>query len=724
MTRPAGNGLIDNDQSPVADLSFDRWVRFLTSSQTTPKPSRLIWQKWWMGCAGIWAIALAVRLLHLWLLQGSPLSYVLMGDAKRYHEWAVEIAQGNWLGTESFYQAPLYPYFMGGLYWIFGVDQTTVRIAQAILGATACVGLACAGRRFFSPKTGLLAGGLFAVYAPAIFFDGIIQKASLDGFLVAMVLAVMGSLAHRPRRVWLWGVLGFLLGAWILTRENAVILVLLLPLWLAFGWGKTSRLARVGWLASVGVGLALILFPVALRNRVVGGEWHLTTSQFGPNFFIGNSELATGRYMPLRQDRGSPEYERIDATELAEADLGRKLTPGEVSTYWTQRTFEDIHSDWPRWIRLLTRKWFLVWNATEIIDTEDIYTYGEASWLLGGLLPVWHLGCLAPLAALGMVLAWKSWRRQGVLALFVIAYALSVSLFYVFARYRFPLVPPLILLAAAGLLKLPAYCRRRRFGWLTTAFLCAFAVAYWTNLPGEPRDPMRSNTHYMLAVNLERMGGDVKTIEREYDLAELLDPLYAEVLRMRANFEWQRGQIDRALEYYERCVALDGGFVLARYDYGLALFDLRRYQEALEQFGIVNHFEPGFAEGWLQYIMGAAQFNLRRYKPAEQHFRAAMRLGRNEPEIHRGLARALMGQGRFREAIVAFQQLLELDPKDWNAEILVGNCHQQLNEVPQAIVHWERALKEMPVRNLESLQLANKVRLLKRQRTSPIRRGP
>lgn len=724
MTRLPGNGLIDNHHSRIADSSFDRWVRLVTSSATSPKSPRSLWRSWWLGCAVIWVLALAVRLLHLWLLQDSPLSYVLMGDAKGYHEWAVEIAQGNWLGTESFYQAPLYPYLMGGLYWVFGVDQTIVRIAQALLGATACVGLAFAGRRFFSPKTGLLAGGLFAVYAPAIFFDGIIQKASLDGFLVAMVLAVMASLSYRPHRTWLWGLLGFLLGAWILTRENAVILVLLLPLWLAFGWGKTSRLTRLGWLCSVGFGLVLILFPVALRNRVVGGEWHLTTSQFGPNFYIGNSALANGRYMPLRQDRGSPEYERIDATELAEADLDRKLTPGEVSAYWTHRTIEDIHADWPRWFHLFARKWFLVWNATEIIDTEDIYTYSEASWLLRGLLSVWHLGCLAPLAALGMVLAWKSWRRQGVLALFVIAYALSVSLFYVFARYRFPLAPPLILLAAAGLLKLPAYCRRRKIGWLAAAFLFAFAVAFWTNLPGEPRDPMRSNTHYMLAVNLERMGAGAEMIEREYDLAELLDPLYAEVLRMRANFEWQHGRIDRALDYYERCVTLDGDFVLARYDYGLALFDLKRFQDALGQFGVVNHLEPGFAEGWLQYLMGAAHFNLGRYKKAEEHFLAAKEFGRTEPEVHRGLARALMGQGKFREAIAGFQHVLELDPKDWGAEVLVGNCHQQLNEISQAIVHWERALKEMPNRNLESLQLANKVRLLKRQRPSPIRRGP
>jgi hypothetical protein len=35
--------------------------------------------------------------------------------------------------------------------------------------------------------------------------------------------------------------------------------------------------------------------------------------------------------MSLRYGRGAPEYERQDATELAEHALGRSLTPAEVA---------------------------------------------------------------------------------------------------------------------------------------------------------------------------------------------------------------------------------------------------------------------------------------------------------------------------------------------------------------------------------------------------------
>ena len=54
-----------------------------------------------------------------------------------------------------------------------------------------------------------------------------------------------------------------------------------------------------------------------LRNRVVAGEFHLTTSQLGPNFYIGNHPGADGSYRPLSFGRGDALREREDATRLA-----------------------------------------------------------------------------------------------------------------------------------------------------------------------------------------------------------------------------------------------------------------------------------------------------------------------------------------------------------------------------------------------------------------------
>ena len=107
-----------------------------------------------------------------------------MGDARGYDQWAQRLAGGDWIGTDVFYQAPLYPYFLGAIYALAGHDLMAVRIVQAVLG----VALGGAGR-LRRGASGVAAGRRgggrdpAGVYAPAIFFDGLIQKSVLDVLL-------------------------------------------------------------------------------------------------------------------------------------------------------------------------------------------------------------------------------------------------------------------------------------------------------------------------------------------------------------------------------------------------------------------------------------------------------------------------------------------------------------------------------------------------------------
>ena len=98
----------------------------------------------------VFGVALVVRLIHVWQLEASPFSDLLLGDSAGYDRWAKRIAAGDWVGSEVFYQAPLYPYFLGVIYTLFGETVSIVRICQAVVGASSCVLLAGAGARFFS----------------------------------------------------------------------------------------------------------------------------------------------------------------------------------------------------------------------------------------------------------------------------------------------------------------------------------------------------------------------------------------------------------------------------------------------------------------------------------------------------------------------------------------------------------------------------------------------
>src|SRR4029453_9634877 len=176
---------------------------------------------------------------------------------------------------------------------------------------------------------------------------------------------------------------------------------------------RTSNLERLRRAALFLAGLAIVLVPVAARNAYVGGGFFITTSQFGPNFYIGNNPSSDGTYQSLRFGRGAPEYERPGATELAGRAFGRSLSPAEVSSFWTDKALDFITTQPGRWLRLMGRKFALLWNATEMLDTESQEAYAEWSWPLrvGGV--VGHFGVLVPLALVGVFVTWPRPSRLG-----------------------------------------------------------------------------------------------------------------------------------------------------------------------------------------------------------------------------------------------------------------------------------------------------------------------
>ncbi|MBI5363400.1 MAG: glycosyltransferase family 39 protein, partial [Planctomycetes bacterium] len=279
----------------------------------------------WIPFVAIVALAFLVRFVFLLEARGVPLFHAPVVDAKSYWDWSERIVAGDWVGDQVFYQAPLYPYFLACVKLVVGSDLWNVRLVQIALGALACGVLFLAGRELLSRRAGVVAGVILALYAPAIFFDALIQKANLGlvwTTLLLFALARVQRSASLARLV----LVGVFLGLLMLTREESLLLVPVLAAWIVLFAARGQPLARRGALfGAFALGLALVLTPVAARNAKVGGEFVLTTSQAGTNFYIGNGPAATGLYVPLRPGRSDTAYERVDAVELAEAARGQPL---------------------------------------------------------------------------------------------------------------------------------------------------------------------------------------------------------------------------------------------------------------------------------------------------------------------------------------------------------------------------------------------------------------
>jgi tetratricopeptide (TPR) repeat protein/4-amino-4-deoxy-L-arabinose transferase-like glycosyltransferase len=667
-----------------------------------------------LALLGAALLALVVRLAYLAELNGSPFLSVLVGDSRQYVAWAQQIAGGQWIGTEIFYQTPLYPYWLAVIFSIAGDNLGLVRLIQAILGAASCALLGLAGRRFFSDRVGVIAALLLAVYPPAFFFDGLIQKSSLDIFLVTLTLALLGEFYRRPGWKWL-AALGLTTAAFVLNRENAFVLYPVIGAWLMFHFRDVPVRRRVAWAGVFVLASLVVLLTVGFRNYRVGGEFLLSTSQLGPNFYIGNNPHAAGSYETLVPDRGDPAYEREDAMRLASKASGRVLSPAEVSDYWLRESFAYIRSQPFQWLALLGKKVFLTFNAAEIPDTESIEAYSDYSHILRGL--IWlNFGVVLPFAVFGGWVHRHNWRRLLILYGIVASLALAVAVFYVVARYRHPLVPIILLFSAAGLGGLfdirlrgsaPAGGGKRgnsrkaavsepqsplpdwRRRW-TPGILAAVLIAIAANIPIKV---VHDETYFNLGSMLVKNGRPADAVPLLLK-AIALDPGYAMPhLALGVAFR-NLNQPAEALRHLQEAVRFSPDSYETHSNLGLALIDLGRPEEAVLEHRRAVELAPEIP-GPHNYLAGALQ-QTGDIQQAIGEYRKALALKPDYAEAHNNLALALASINDYAGASQHFLEAVRLQPRNYLARINFGNILCEAGRTAEGLEQYQEAARLSP----------------------------
>jgi len=447
---------------------------------------------WWKLLV-VALLALALRVVCVAQYEaGHPLANRPAIDEASYDSWAREIAAGDVVGKEIFFQEPLYPYALGGVYAAAGDDparqRSVARYAQAVLGALTCVLVALLAAKLFGESAGLLAGLALALYAPAIWFCALLLKPNLFLPLLAAFLLRLVD-AQRPRD---WLFVGLLAGLGALLRGNMLVL---LPFVVAWPVAKAlarreSKFRALASGALVAAGVALALTPVVLRNHHVGGRFVLTTSGAGTNFYGGNNlDNAYGVATEFDWVRGIPEHEAGDWRREASRRAGRELDPTETSSYWLNAALDSMAEHPLEHARILWRKFRLALNRYETPDNHFFEWDARYVPLLRVKLPGFAVVGLAGLVGMALFLADRvrsAPREPGalqVLAFFVL-YLGTIVATVMSDRARLPLVPLLAPFAAWAVLE------QRR--WLDEpkrmlALTPAFAAAAWLVLaPATP----------------------------------------------------------------------------------------------------------------------------------------------------------------------------------------------------------------------------------------------
>lgn len=541
----------------------------------------------WRTPALVFAVALALRLAHVWALRGSPYFQRPVLDAFTYYWTARGLAAGESWPEAVYWQPPGYPYFLALVLWLGGPGLLLPRLLQALLGAATAALTSAIGRSLFGSGVGLAAGLTVAAYGPLVYFDGELLTPSLAVALqtAAMYCALRGK-AERGAPAWLGaGLLGGLAAV-----VNATLLALLPVL-------AVAARRRAGWLL---LGAALAVAPVTLRNWQHGGELVLVSSNAGINFYLGNNPRydATVGMRPGRDWQALVRAPRLHGVRGA----------GAASRFFADRVVDYVREDPVGFVRLQVRKVGLLLGGTEIPRNQEIYPAREWSpvlrlllWKVSGL--AFPFGLLLPAAAVGVV---AEWRRAPLLAGAAAALGLAVLAFFVTARYRVVLVPLLAVFAAAGgRWWLGRATARWRVGTAVLA-LAAYAVA---NLGQGPMpDRMNPDAEQGLAHWLER--------ERRRDEAHAI---YARLAR-------------------ESPGAFDAWYGLARLSAVLG-----RSDDVARALAAIRALEPEFLDTAL--LLARAAIDAGCWPEAAAYARRAVELGPREALAHTLLAEATRAAG-------------------------------------------------------------------------------
>jgi hypothetical protein len=195
-------------------------------------------------------------------------------------------------------------------------------------------------------------------------------------------------------------------------------------------------------------GLVAVAGPLALRRTLAAAQGD-AASLWGIHFHIGTLVDGDGGYTPVPGVADDIFGHVDDAREVAEASLGRSLAPGEVSRYWFRLGVDGIAREPWGYVRLVGRKLRRMVAPGEHNDFGDEYV--EYARLSPALRTGIGFGTLLPLATLGLVIAARQHPSLLWCGALAAAYSASLLLFFVTARYRLPIVPPLLLLAGAAL---------------------------------------------------------------------------------------------------------------------------------------------------------------------------------------------------------------------------------------------------------------------------------
>ena len=731
-------------------------------------PLKELYEREWFVMLLIFAFSLLIKVVYLFFLRNSPTFDSLMLDAFTHFNWAEQLVNNRFSDPHEFFRAPVYPYFLAIMLALIGKNFFLLHLVQFIIGSLSNVLVYKIAGRLFDKPTALLASFLCACSWILIYFEGEFLIPVLYIFWILLLFFFL----TRPQPCSLKNLacasVTFVLALY--TRPNILLFLPLFLLWIGYQsrtierieWASTFR--RIGVVCVV-IGIGMSLF--AIRNRVMTGTTAWLPSQGGINFHIGNSLAANGREavsFPGHDSTAPPEELRdhpffldsvwLSYTRQAFEETGRILNQSEVSSHWLRKALSDIQQDPARWIGLMFRKTYYFLNATEIPSNQPLIAYWNHYSGPLKFLQFNAFGVLLCLFVVDILINRRNWKRYLLVYAFMAAYAVSVILFFVTARFRIPLLPFLIMFASHAAIFLFVKGKSLKTNQVLLYVVIAVVIlplSYSKRF--EIDNTQESHFHFNLgAVHLGNQ--DLPSAVREFELAVEEFPYHVQYLNTLGHTLIKLGRAEEARPFVERSLKQNPESADAFYCLGLIAYVQGSIPQALSHFETVDRIDPIYNADFFRFRYGdvlerngdvdeaerqyAMVFKLLSgrkldsldtnredaavlkrfaymfveadlYGQAASFYLRVLQLWPDYPEVHYDIGLTMDRQGRLKEAIEHYQSAVQLLPDYFDAHVNLGAALFNTGQLDQSIEHFRKAVSLQPNSQLAIDNLASAI---------------
>ncbi|MFH2048414.1 MAG: tetratricopeptide repeat protein [bacterium] len=585
----------------------------------------------------VMALAIIIRIIYLIEMSHNPGFTVPMVDEKWHWLWANEIIEKSFWGEGAYFRAPFYPYFLAFLSFITNSSIFWAKFLQLLICGGTAYFIYKLAEHLFDYKVGILAGFIYAIYGTFLYYEAMFLIPVVFVFLLVWgmyrLIAYKDSLSFKS-----WLLTGIIFGLAAISRPNILLVMPFLALWLFFYSDKTSSLInRLKKPTIVFIGVVLMILPVTIRNIIVTDDFSLISTQGGVNFYIGNNPVADGltMKMPEVDMNESMSWDQFIPATIAAAqrEKGRSLTEAEASSFWTAKAVDFILNNPGKFIELTWQKFVYLISGFENSDNSDIYYERGKSTLYSVLLWNYGLrfpfGLLFPLFILGIYFTRSDFKNLLPLYIFILAYIPTIVLFLVTARHRLPLIPVLIIIAAAGIIKAIDLIRQKNWRYLLIGGIILLLSLVLLNreyyLEGGSN---QFQIHFNAGIKADHLGNYAES-EKEYLKADEFFPYSASLITNLGYSQYMQGKYSDAETNYKRALKIDPEFYSAYNNLGLILTEKNLNDSAIILFNqSLKYFDYELTDksklGLIYLNLADAYEKTKQYELAGQAFNDAI----------------------------------------------------------------------------------------------------